>query len=355
MGEGEAAGAEAGQEERGETGDVAASAAGQGAGGRTSDVQPPTCAVGIESTVVKIEEVGEGGVGESEGWEVEGQGEAASGDGGASGTPLRPPATASTPPLTGDALALSRVRVTVYRRGGVSGDELAAVLHELAAAAGRPDMRVPVRYRTLHDATPLPAVGSGAAPIMAAPASGAAAAPGAAVGAPTAAEDAAARGGDGEGSEVVGGAEAPGMLLTHYAPEGVDTMLVSSVVPAAAAAGSDAGTLGGAAAAPTVIVPASALPTAVVIDVGGLLRGARATALAYTDLSASGDVLEARARVFAALRWAEGVPGAATVLLADPAAALAAGAPGAGHGDALRDRMYRAASGRVVALALPGV
>jgi hypothetical protein len=59
--------------------------------------------------------------------------------------------------------------------------------------------------------------------------------------------------------------------------------------------------------------------------------------------------------VFAALRWAEGVPGAATVLLADPAAALAAGAPGAGHGDALRDRMYRAASGRVVALALPGV
>ena len=49
--------------------------------------------------------------------------------------------------------------------------------------------------------------------------------------------------------------------------------------------------------------------------------------------------------VFAALRWAEAVPGARAVLLGDPLRAAAGSADGA---DALRDRLFRAASGGFV-------
>ena len=55
------------------------------------------------------------------------------------------------------------------------------------------------------------------------------------------------------------------------------------------------------------------------------------------------DLAAARAGIFAGLRWAESVAGAAALVLADPFLA-----PGAERDDAeaLRDRMFRACSGR---------
>jgi hypothetical protein len=59
--------------------------------------------------------------------------------------------------------------------------------------------------------------------------------------------------------------------------------------------------------------------------------------------------------LFAALRWAEGGEGARAVLLADPRGAAPGSGDGGGGdagdtGEAVRDRLFRACSGRVVAL-----
>ena len=86
-----------------------------------------------------------------------------------------------------------------------------------------------------------------------------------------------------------------------------------------------------------------ALSRLVVVDVGGVCAALSGHALAYRDIAPGGDLGAARAGVFAALRWAEAVPGAAAVALVDPL--LAPGAL-ADDAEALRDRMFRACSGR---------
>jgi len=145
----------------------------------------------------------------------------------------------------------------------------------------------------------------------------------------------------------------PGTALTHYAPD-LATFLVARVAGAAGAAALD-----DAARTPCA--------RAAVLDFGGLLRplaAPPAAVLAYRDLSPAGDPAEAAAALFAALRWAEALPGADAVLLADPASVApappraratapradpgAAAVAGAVDADALRDRLFRAASGRVV-------
>ncbi len=210
---------------------VIASAAG-------GDAATLPCAVGIESTVVKL-------------WEDKMEGG------------------------TSDA-----VRLTILRRGGVS-------MEELAAAVAALDVRVDL------------------APDRA-----------------------------GRAREEAEGDEAPGQAVTHYAPD-VEAMLVTSSAAYPAC--------------PSPLLPAVPLPLSqcVVLDFGGVLARLAPSALAYRDLSPSGDVFEARACVFAALRWTEGVQGARLVLLTDP---LLSGCGETGHAEAVRDRLYRAASGRLLAL-----
>lgn len=55
--------------------------------------------------------------------------------------------------------------------------------------------------------------------------------------------------------------------------------------------------------------------TSVVIDFAGQLKELEALALAYADLSASGDAEEAATGLFEALRWAEARPLAQRLLI----------------------------------------
>lgn len=120
---------------------------------------------------------------------------------------------------------------------------------------------------------------------------------------------------------------APGQLLTHYAPR-LPAALVTVVADAAADdAKSDAH-----------------LATCVIVDFAGRLKGLEATARAYRDLSVAGDAKVAANALFDTLRWAEGVPGAANVFIADLSAERDSSALIAG----VADRVYRAASGNAI-------
>lgn len=136
------------------------------------------------------------------------------------------------------------------------------------------------------------------------------------------------------------GQEAPGMSLTHYAPDLPSFLVGASAAGTAGAAG------GGGQGALTFDVR-----TAVVLDFGARLVHLKPRAKAYRDLSAGADACEAATSVFDALRWAEGeaANGAKCVLLPNvdvdgPQATSSAAA--AEHVPALSDRLYRAASGR---------
>lgn len=128
---------------------------------------------------------------------------------------------------------------------------------------------------------------------------------------------------------------APGQMLTHYAPAGVDTFLVAPA-DAPFAAPRDG--------------PELALGETVLVDFGGsiaarLSSDARSQLLATRDLAADGDPAAAAVDLFAALRWTETIAGAKSVLL-----------PCLEHSDrevllAVHDRLFRAASGRLCAIA----
>lgn len=188
------------------------------------------------------------------------------------------------------------------------------------------------------------------------------------------------RASDGDGPQ-----EAPGQLLTHYAPDVVTYLARGGDLESPHCA---------------LRVPGGGdvdLGTAVAVDLGGQLArmGLHERCLAYRDLSAtqvalpkpssspasltavapppllpppalrSGSVREASRGLFDALRWSEGVPGAKVCLLAMSArgagfatsttnpplgqAVLLASVDEEGDEDApaLADRMFRAASGRV--------
>jgi hypothetical protein len=208
------------------------------------------------------------------------------------------------------------------------------------------------------------------------------------------------------------GEDAPGQLVTHYAPD-LPTFVVRAVDQDA-----HVGAAGHAETAEAAEAAECALASSVVVDFGGSLAwlqghaavglgsddgapglrgsrgGLRGGCLAYADLSRGGDAAAAGRGLFAALRWAELVQGATRVLLADVehvtatlatqrrqqrqlADAKAARAAGededdgsssssgsmacldvpsdnrAEHAASVADRAFRAASGRVVRVA-PG-
>ena len=121
--------------------------------------------------------------------------------------------------------------------------------------------------------------------------------------------------------------QAPGQMLTHYAPD-VATFLVSAISEVeheAVASGVD-------------------LNNSVVIDFGRKLEVLKGTALAYKDLSPAGIVSEAATNLFSTLRWSELVPGATNVLLPNMQDIDDEMSP------AVYDRLYRASSGRLVKL-----
>ena len=184
--------------------------------------------------------------------------------------------------------------------------------------------------------------------------------------------------GSGPGGSV--GEEAPGQLVTHYAPDLPTYILRATVATPGAGAAAAAADQGRAAAllAVSVVIDfggalawlkgeSTAVPTAAAV--AATAAGAAGAAptppcLAYRDLSPSGDSREAGAQLFAALRWAEGFGaggGARRVLLADVAEvarALAAGGGDEGAGElaaSVADRCFRAASGRVLEVAEGGV
>ena len=124
--------------------------------------------------------------------------------------------------------------------------------------------------------------------------------------------------------------QAPGMLLTHYAPD-VPSFLLAV----------DDGALGGGAAAPWRGAAAGWLARAAVVDYGRRAAALEPLALAYRDLSADADGPRAAAVLFETLRWAERQAdgGARVILLPD------LGGDDDEHVPALADRLYRAASG----------
>jgi len=146
------------------------------------------------------------------------------------------------------------------------------------------------------------------------------------------------------------------MLLSHYAPD-IPAFLVTRDVDASQ---------GGAAAAATA-APLPVIGSSVIVDFHKRLFHLRESSLAYRDLSQDGSAEEACRVVFETLRWAESVVGATSVLIADPhhivkqrgiesgnvaaSSSISSASPSPGDRlDALRDRLYRAASGKSIQL-----
>uniref|UniRef100_K3X5G0 Threonylcarbamoyl-AMP synthase n=1 Tax=Globisporangium ultimum (strain ATCC 200006 / CBS 805.95 / DAOM BR144) TaxID=431595 RepID=K3X5G0_GLOUD len=116
--------------------------------------------------------------------------------------------------------------------------------------------------------------------------------------------------------------QAPGQLLTHYAPD-VDTYLFQET------------------AVEHFDVTAEDTQNWVIIDFHGKLAALKDKVKAYNDLSPTGDIVEGTQHIFDFLRWAENVAGVQRVVITDVATAqheLAA---------ALHDRMFRASSGKL--------
>ncbi|ETK94166.1 Sua5/YciO/YrdC/YwlC family protein [Phytophthora nicotianae CJ01A1] len=122
--------------------------------------------------------------------------------------------------------------------------------------------------------------------------------------------------------------QAPGQMITHYAPD-VDTYLYQedAVETMAASLKED-------------------VSRWVVIDFHGKLVNLKDRVRGYLDLSPTGDVAEASQRIFDSLRWSENVQGVERVIIT--------GVSLESHEQAaaLYDRMYRAASGKQRALQL---
>lgn len=141
--------------------------------------------------------------------------------------------------------------------------------------------------------------------------------------------------------EVARGEEAPGQAITHYAPNNPCWMVSS--VGAELINGDGSGGI-----VDHRVVNSSDLASAVVVDFGGALVSLKERVLAYRDLSAGGDSVEAARQLFAALRWTESFEQATLVLLAEvlPHSAKADSNDELGRMlPGLADRMNRASSG----------
>ena len=137
--------------------------------------------------------------------------------------------------------------------------------------------------------------------------------------------------------------DGPGQLLTHYSPN-VPSFLVApgGLPPAAPKAW---------AVDMTAVAPSTApvaMGDTVIIDFGSTLAGHASRCLAYRSLSSSSSAEEACQQVFDALRWTETVAGAKAVVF--PLVSEFHEAPTSAAAaliDAVEDRLFRAASGRV--------
>ena len=168
---------------------------------------------------------------------------------------------------------------------------------------------------------------------------------------------------DGDG-EVVKGMAAPGMLLTHYAPD------LPSFLLRLSSSGTSLESTSYSQGAGHTTSPHQ-ISNAVVLDFGGRASALAPRAAAYRDLSPDGDAASAASKLFEALRWAEECQQdrAKCVLLPDVLSAIAeacgdnqlgnAGSRSSSHAEAkaeaapaLADRLFRAASGRSAVLGL---
>ena len=254
----------------GEGEDVAAAEA-SGVDGATG------CNVGIESTVVRVgDDTDDGGVGDDDATEV-----------------VRP-----------------TLKLRILRRGGMS----AAALREALIVAGVSDAEILF-----------------AQPAAQTEAGNAVTADGAAASTSGTPVPGGVQGGkvtEGDGIAAAAGMVAPGMLLTHYAPDVPATLVRRRAASDIAATGN---------------VPLGDLSATVIVDYGAQLFPFATSALAYVDMASDASAATAARGLFAALRWAEVVPGAKRVLLADPR-----GIDDGEAAEAVRDRLYRAASGRQI-------
>jgi tRNA A37 threonylcarbamoyladenosine synthetase subunit TsaC/SUA5/YrdC len=137
--------------------------------------------------------------------------------------------------------------------------------------------------------------------------------------------------------------QAPGMLLSHYAPDIPAYLVTTDPSRRGGNGGGDKGEF------------YPDLKSSVVVDFNGRLIHLKESTLEYRDLSQMGSPEEACRVVFETLRWAECVSGATSVLITDPSWVNNSedipriSAPG-DRLDALRDRLFRAASGHFIQL-----
>ena len=120
---------------------------------------------------------------------------------------------------------------------------------------------------------------------------------------------------------------APGQTIRHYSPNIPSFMIASAMC-----------TL------PLSEEDQSALKTTIIIDFGGVLQTWNQFALAYRDLSCTGDSAVAARHVFDALRWAERIEGGSRIVFPDLPPTTGTDALTL----ALKDRLTRAASGVVI-------
>ena len=179
--------------------------------------------------------------------------------------------------------------------------------------------------------------------------------------------------------EPIQGEEAPGQLITHYAPD-IPTYILRVVDDDDGGGGGGTGGYSNdtsTASSRSPPVYAEAMSDTIIVDFNGSLQWLSSSAMAYRDLSVSGDAKEAARCVFVALRWTEtctrcpttasasdpGIEakeaaasaGAKRVFVADIqsvvdrySASMAESPTNADHAASVADRLFRAASGRVV-------
>jgi tRNA threonylcarbamoyl adenosine modification protein (Sua5/YciO/YrdC/YwlC family) len=137
----------------------------------------------------------------------------------------------------------------------------------------------------------------------------------------------------------IAGEQAPGQAITHYAPD-VPSFIVSEIVPNDSESPAD------------FTFTLQELSSIAIIDFNGQLSDVSKNVLYYKDLSFVGSVIEAARNLFSTLREAEEVHGVTQILLPyininlhDISNSISSSndiAPG------LSDRIYRAASGRLI-------
>lgn len=137
---------------------------------------------------------------------------------------------------------------------------------------------------------------------------------------------------------------APGQAITHYAPN-IPCVIAETVQIVNSSSGESSSS--SSSCDRNMTFSAAELKKTVVLDFGGVLSEVKDHVLAYNDLSPDRDTAVGARSLFLSLRWAEAVPGAEHVILADISPGEGAGAAQFldSVGPGLADRMQRAASG----------